>query len=106
MIRPVLVRFDRTSLIGRATSRGQGRLADPEIRRLIEAQPHLQLELKDDEGKLFGSLPEGVDEIVFHVHGILKDVERLKLLFDLFAAVLDRLAELGIATEEAPPVEP
>ncbi len=79
-------------------------LAEAEVRRLIDAQPKIQLELKDDKARFFGRLPEGVDLLIFHVHGVVKDVERLKLLFDLFAAVLDRLAVLGLAGEEAPEV--
>ena len=32
-----------------------------------------------------------MDELHFQVMGVIKDLERLKGLFDLFAAVLDRL---------------
>ena len=38
------------------------------------------------------------------IHGDVKDVERLKKLFDLFAEVLDELCRMGSATEEAPGV--
>jgi len=99
------VKFDEDFIIqSNDESKVKAVLADPEIRRLLEAQPTVQLELKDDEGGLFRRFPEEVDELAFHIHGVLKDVERLKLLFDLFAAVLDRLAELGLATEEVPSV--
>lgn len=99
------VKFDEDFIVqANDESRVRALLADPEIRRLFDAQPDIHLELKDDEGKLFHRFPEGVDELIFHIHGVLKDVGRLKLLFDLFAAVLDRLAALGIATEEAPAV--
>jgi hypothetical protein len=99
------VKFDEDFIIqSNDDSKVKAVLADPEIRRLLEAQPTVQLELKDGEGGLFGRFPEEVDELAFHIHGVLKDVGRLKLLFDLFAVVLDRLAELGLATEEAPSV--
>jgi hypothetical protein len=76
--------------------------ANPEIRRLIAEQPELRLELKDDEGFFSARFPEGVDELYFAVRGVIKDVERLKRLFDLFAAVLDELCRIGAATDEAP----
>ena len=100
------VRFDEDFIIqANDESKVRALLADPEIRRLFEAQPSIQLELRDDGGRFGGAFPEGVDDLVYQVHGILKDVERLKLLFDLFAAVLDRLVVLGIATEETPEVK-
>ena len=36
--------------------------------------------------------------------GVIKDVERLKTLFDLFAAVLDQLCQLGSAYKRDPGV--
>jgi hypothetical protein len=78
--------------------------ANPEIRRLIAEQPQIRLELKDDEGLFRQRFPEGVDELVFHVHGVIKDVARLRQLFDLFAAVLDELCRLGSATPDDPGV--
>jgi hypothetical protein len=50
-------------------------------------------------------VPEGVDELHFQVVGVIKDVERLKALFDLFAAVLDRLCRIGSAQKQMPGVE-
>ena len=43
-----------------------------------------------------------MDELHFQVVGVIKDVERLKALFDLFAAVLDRLCRIGSARKEEP----
>ena len=42
------------------------------------------------------------DELHFHVGGIIKDVARLKLLFELFAETLDQLCMIGSAYAEAP----
>ena len=69
--------------------------ADPKIRPLILAQPKIRLEVKDSEGWFGPTFPEDVDELHFQVVGVIKDVERLKALFDLFAAVLDRLCRIG-----------
>jgi hypothetical protein len=44
--------------------------------------------------------PEDVDELHFQVVGVIKDVERLKALFDLFAAVLDQLCKIGLPYEQ------
>src|SRR5205823_4354155 len=56
----------------------------PRLRALIQAQPKFRLEVKDDEGWFRGQFPEGVDELYFQVGGVIKDVERLKGLYDVF----------------------
>jgi hypothetical protein len=78
--------------------------ANPEIRRLIQEQPRIRLEIKDDEGLFRPHFPEGVDELAFHVLGIVKDVDRLKKMFDLFSEVLEELNRMGSATEADPGV--
>lgn len=78
--------------------------ANPEIRRLIEEQPEIRLELKDDEGGFRNRFPEGVDELHFLTLGVIKDVERLKKLYDLFAEALDELCRMGSASPEDPGV--
>jgi len=45
-----------------------------------------------------------VDELYFEVVGVIKDKERLKKLFDLFALVLDELCRFGSAYENEPKV--
>ncbi len=57
---------------------------------------------KDNEGYWGADFPADTDELCFHVCGIIKDVERLKLLFELFAETLDQLCRIGSAYEEAP----
>jgi hypothetical protein len=78
--------------------------ANSEVRRLIAEQPQIHLQLKDDEGFFRKHFPEGVDELDFQVVGVIKDTERLKQLFDLFAEVLEELYRIGSATEENPGV--
>lgn len=76
------------------------------IRRLISAQPNIYFSVKDDEGKLWGkNFPEGVDELYFQVVGVIKDIERLKLLYDLFAETLDELCRMGSAYERSAGVD-
>lgn len=75
------------------------------IRNLIELQPRFHLEVKDDEGWFGTEFPNGVDELYFRVVGIIKDIELLKALFDLFAEVLDYLCIIDAAYESNPQVE-
>ena len=90
----------------RATTRtGPGSLLRPEDPALIPAQPKIRLEVKDSEGWFGPKFPEDVDELHFQVVGVIKDVERLKGLFDLFAEVLDRLCRIGSACKRVPGVE-
>jgi hypothetical protein len=52
---------------------------------------------------MFGQdFPEGVDELHFQVHGVVKDVERLKGMCELFAETLNTLCDIGSAYETRP----
>ena len=79
-------------------------LTNSEIRQLIQSQPDIHLQVKDDDGWFKEKFPEGVDELYFQVVGVIRDKERLKQLFNLFAAVLDHLCRLGSAYENDPGV--
>lgn len=74
------------------------------IRDLLEAQPEVLFEVKDDEGWFGASFPEGVDELSFVACGVITDLDRLKGLFALFAETLDELCRLGSAYENGPGV--
>lgn len=78
--------------------------SDPRLRQLIAAQPQIHLEVKDDERWFGRKFPEGVDELCFQVVGVIKDVDRLRELFALFAQTLDQLCRIGSAYEQAPGV--
>ena len=77
-------------------------LGSTKIRELISQQPQIYFAVKDDEGFFGSSFPGGVDELYFQVVGIVKDVERLKLLYALFAETLDQLCRIGSAKEDTP----
>jgi hypothetical protein len=90
--------FDEAFIIkGNDEGKICGLFANSKIRQMILAQPKVRLEVKDSEGWSGPKFPEGVDELHFQVLGVIKDVERLKTLFDLFAAVLDQLCRIGSA---------
>jgi len=78
--------------------------SDKTIRDLVEMQPQINLEIKDDEGYFFKHFPEGVDELYFEVTGVMKDIDRLKELYELFAEVLKELCSMGLASAENPEV--
>ncbi len=75
------------------------------IRQLIQNQPNIHFQVKDDEGWFRKSFPDGVDELYFEVVGVIKDKARLKNLFDLFSLTLDELCRLGSAYETDPNVK-
>jgi len=81
--------------------------ANPKIRELIAAQPAIRFSVVDDEHKFWSGsgFPEGVDELHFHTAGVIKDVARLKLLYDLFSETLDELCRIGSAYENDPQVK-
>ncbi|HEX8707258.1 MAG TPA: hypothetical protein VF723_03265, partial [Pyrinomonadaceae bacterium] len=95
--------FDRDFIIkGNDEKKLRALFANQKIRRLIQAQPAIKLTVKDDEGWFGADFPEGVDELYFQVHGVIKDIERLKLLYELFAETLNHLCQIGSAYERDP----
>lgn len=70
------------------------------IRELVELQKSINLEIKDNEGLFKNYLPSDVDELYFSVTGVIKDLQRLKELYELFAEVLRELCSMGIASNE------
>ena len=79
--------------------------ADERVRSLLHEQPEVRLEVVDDEGWFGTRFPEGVDELRFQARGVIKDVRRLKQLFELFSATLERLCAMGSAYRDKPAVE-
>jgi hypothetical protein len=95
--------FDRDFVIkGSEESKLRALFDSSRLRELIAAQPEIHLTVKDNEGLFGADFPADTDELCFHVSGVIKDVERLKLLFELFAETLDQLCHIGSAYEEAP----
>ncbi len=79
-------------------------LADAGIKELIQQQPSVHLEIRDDEGWFGASFPEGVDELYFQCVGVIKETELLKSLFELFSVTLMRLVQIDSAYEDDPNV--
>jgi hypothetical protein len=90
--------FDKAFVIkGTDEAKVRALLADPEVRRLFEAQPQVHIEVKDDRGWFSKRFPEGVDELCFTAIGVIRDIDQLKELFELFAAILHQLCHIGSA---------
>ena len=98
--------FDHDFVI-KGTDEGKLRqlFANVRIRELISTQKDIKFSVSDDEGWFGARFPEGVDELTFVVAGVIKDVERLRKLFDLFAETLDELCRMGSAYESRPDVK-
>jgi hypothetical protein len=97
--------FDQDFIVkGNDEARVRELLSTQKIRELIAGQRDIHFTVKDDEGWFGATFPEGVDELHFHVVGVIKDVERLKLLYELFAETLDQLCRMGAAYKESPNV--
>jgi hypothetical protein len=95
--------FDRDFIIKGTDEKKLRALFDnSKLRELIAAQPQVHFTVKDNEGCFGPDFPADTDELCFHVGGIIKDLDRLKLLFALFAETLDQLCRIGSAYEEAP----
>jgi hypothetical protein len=98
--------FDEAFIIkGNDESRVRDLFANSKVRQMIQDQPKMRLTVKDSEGWFGPKFPENVDELHFQVIGVIKDVDRLKSLFDLFAAVLDQLCKIGSASKQDAGVE-
>jgi hypothetical protein len=81
-------------------------LMNPGIKEYIARQPDINLQVKDDEGWFGQRFPEGVDELYFLANGVIRDKERLRELFELFALILDELCQMGSAYETDPGMIP
>jgi hypothetical protein len=97
--------FDRDFIIkGNDESRLRRLFGNQKIRELISGQKDIDFSVKDDEGWFGPTFPDGVDELSFMVVGLIKDVERLKHLYELFGETLDELCRMGSAYQSDPGV--
>jgi len=93
-------RFDRDFVIkGTAPGRIRRLFDNARIRRLIDAQPRIHLSVKAHEG-VFAKFPAGVDELHSQAAGTIKDLPQLRMLFELFAEVLQQVCHEGKAYED------
>ena len=72
------------------------------IREMLSRQQALMLQVVNEKGRFKPKSPEGKSALSFEVVGVIKDVERLKNLVELFKCVLDELELLGTAASGTP----
>ena len=95
--------FDREFIIkGNDKEKVKLLLANSKICELIQKEPTINLLIKEDEGWFTEDFPEGIDELYLEVTGVVKDVKRLKSMFDLFSEILNHLCHIGSAYENDP----
>jgi hypothetical protein len=79
--------------------------ASSTMRELLDAQPRIRFQVTGD-GRIFRKqFPDGVDQVQFLQLGIVKDLEQLKSMYQLFAKTLHRLCAIGSAYEDDPKVK-
>ena len=86
--------FDLNFIVkGNDKSKVRELFADTRIRQLIQAQPSIELGIKT-------SSSIGMDELYFlqneNDEHIIKDIKRLKSLYELFAEILNKLHHINI----------
>ncbi len=74
--------------------------SNSKIRELIKVQPKINFEVKQTEGMFGPHFEENEKELYFLVPGVIKDLDSLKNLLDLFTEVLDELNNLGVTSSE------
>ena len=96
--------FDQDFVIQGSDERKLKMMFDnPYIRDLISYESNMMLTLRR-EAPLFQKprFPEDVNELYYHAGTIIKDLNRLHDLYDLFAETLDHLCAIGTAYDDDP----
>jgi len=97
--------FDHDFIVKGTDERGLKRLFDDaKLRKLLMGLKDVRLVVEDDEGWFGRKYPPKTDLLTCKLGGLVKDKQRLKDVFQLFGATLDRLCQIGSAYEDAPGV--
>jgi hypothetical protein len=97
--------FDRAFVIqGNDASRVRDFFQDDHLRALVASQPNISLEIVDDEGMFGPTYGNDVDLLKFSCTGVIKHLDVLRGLYDIFAHSLTLLARrsAGYDDENAP----
>jgi hypothetical protein len=70
------------------------------IRDLLCDQPDVFFNASKHSGWYSADFPEGVGELLFQARGEIKNLARLKHLYELFGETLDQLCQIGSATHD------
>jgi len=80
-------------------------LRDAQLKALFDVIPKINVRVKSSQGIFSKKFPPNVDMLLFQQGGIVKDKEKLKLLFKLFAVLLERLVQIDSAYEDDPGIK-
>ncbi len=95
--------LDREFIIkGNDQAKVHALFSNERMRELIRSQRSIRLQIKEIKKRRREGLPEGTEELHFQVTGVIKDIPRLKSLYELFALTLNRLCQMGSASGDDP----
>ena len=77
-------------------------LDDRRIKSFISNHPEIRFRIFDDQGVFRQHFPRGVYELHLDKKGVVKDIDLLKEMFDLFTLTLERLVRIDSAYEDDP----
>lgn len=96
-------RFDPKFIIqGNDERKVKKLLRDAQLKALFDVIPKVNVRVKSSNGVFSKKFPPKVDMLLFQQVGIVKDKEKLLLLFKLFTALLERLVQIDSAYENDP----
>lgn len=75
------------------------------LRDLLNAQKDVGMKVLDKESWFGAKFPADADELYFAVTGVIKDLDRLKGLYELFGEILEQLVRVGAAEPGTPAVQ-
>jgi hypothetical protein len=92
---------DKYIIQGNNRQKVQELFSNPRVCALIKVQPdnYLEIEIKNGPGLFGRRFPkEGISELHLLVGGVIKDMERLKSLFELFSEIMRQLSLMDSAS--------
>ena len=75
-------------------------LSREKIRELLCDQREVFFNASKHSGWYSADFPQGVGELLFQARGEIKNLARLKRLYELFGETLDTLCQIGSATHD------
>lgn len=95
--------FDKKFIIkGNNESKLIDIFSSEKIQNLMDFQDYMVLEVKTAKNSPGVDLPEGVSELHFQIMGVIRDIEKLRNLYMLFALLLNKLCIMDSAYEKEP----
>lgn len=97
------VDFDRDFIIqGNDQDKLRSMFGNQLLRKIVEWQPDIFVENKVDDTWVTDPFSEGISELNLHLVGVVKDIDRLRDLYDLIEEILFQLCQIGSAFEDRP----